>query len=126
MENIIVFLISKVTCLPVARKAQGNLWLGKRYSLSDRFHFSTTDFSEDCEDVLLLHIYTAHPKEGELVSGNMFLPANFSFTDSTFGTDLINVSAHYSRRGCGCYYIKAFTKAGDSYRHYSGLFNHSI
>lgn len=77
MEIIIVFLISKVPCLPVAHKAQGNLWLGKRYSLSDGFHFSTFDFSEDCKDVLLLHIYTAHLEVGELVSGNTFLPANF-------------------------------------------------
>lgn len=78
MANIIVFLISKVTCLPVAHKAQDNLWSGeKRYSLSDGFHFSTVDFCEDCKDVLLLHIYTAYPEVEELVSGNTFLPANF-------------------------------------------------
>lgn len=29
MENIIVFLLSEVTCLPVAHKAQGNSWWGK-------------------------------------------------------------------------------------------------
>lgn len=52
--------------------------VGKRYSLSDGFHFSTIDFPEDCKAILLLHIYRAYPEEGELVSGNTFLPANFT------------------------------------------------
>lgn len=76
MENI-VFLISKGTCLPVAHKAQDNLWSEGRYALSDGFHFSTLDFCENCKDILLLHIYTAYPEVEELVSGNTFLPANF-------------------------------------------------
>lgn len=50
----------------------------KKYALFDGFHFSTTDFPEDCKAVLLLHIYRAHLEEGELVSGNTFLPANFT------------------------------------------------
>lgn len=77
MGNVIVFPLSKVTCLPVAHKAQGNLLLGKG-SLSDGFHFSPIDFPEVCRAILLLHIYRAHPEEGELVSGNTFLPTNFS------------------------------------------------
>lgn len=76
MENIIVFLLSKVPCLPVAHKAQGNSWLGKDILLSDGFHFGTIDFPKDCKAILLLHIYRAHPEEGELVSGNTFLPAD--------------------------------------------------
>lgn len=78
MENMIVFPLSKVTCLPVAHKTQGNLHLGKDMLLSDGFHFSTIDFPEDCKAILLLHIYRAHPEEGELVSGNTLLPANFT------------------------------------------------
>lgn len=78
MENMIVFPLSKVTCLPVAHKTQGNLCLGKDILLSDGFHFSTIDFPEDCKAILLLHIYRARPEEGELVSGNTFLPANFT------------------------------------------------
>lgn len=52
--------------------------VGKRYFLSDGFHFSTVDFPEDCKAILLLRIYRAYSEEGELVSGNTFLPANFT------------------------------------------------
>lgn len=78
MENIIVFSFSKLTCLPVTHKVQGNSWLVKGIFLSDGFHFNIIDFPEDCKAILLLHIYRVHPEERELVSGNTLLPANFT------------------------------------------------
>lgn len=84
MENIIVFSLSNFTCLPVTHKAQGNLWLEKGIFLSDGFHFSTIDFLEDCKAIILLHIYRAHPEEKESVSGNTFLPANFTSLIQSF------------------------------------------
>lgn len=57
---------------------QDHLWLGKGILCLMGLISATVDFPVDYKAIQLLHIYRAHPEERELVSGNTFLPANFT------------------------------------------------